>query len=146
MKLLLNWDTSEIIENQANYLLESGEYPEKTKDELYIMASEDSDLFNIEWDNLDNCLTEIMDKKNKDIYWKVKVNNFGWRNLDGSKFLKAKSGKELLEGILPETECTFKIFNYRNGFAVQNYHHDSPTGNEWYYIVPCTYRTYEAFS
>ena len=76
--------------------------------------------------------------------WKVEVSNFGWRNQDGQKILRAENGLELLRGILPDTECTFRIYHDgRTGLKIQNFHHDSPTGNEWYYIYPMTLKEVE---
>jgi hypothetical protein len=95
-----------------------------------------------EWEDVGYFLTELMNKKNPSGFWKATVNNFGWRNLDGYKFFEAATGHELLQNILPDTECTFNIANFRNGILIQNYHHDSPTGNEKYYILPVAESTY----
>jgi len=110
---IMEWDTSNIPEGQVD----------------------------IEWECLIDFLTEVMKKKNYRNYykdkWIVEVNGFGWRNLDGHKKVTAETGEELLREILPRCECTFKIFNDGcTGLKVQNFHHDSPTGNEWYYIRP----------
>lgn len=104
---------------------------------------EDQDRIDTEWEDLVYHLTDIMKKKNYRNYykdkWMVEVNNFGWRNLDGHKCVTAENGEELLRGILPNCDCAFKIFhNGITGLKIQNFHHDSPTGNEWYYIRPMT--------
>jgi len=52
--------------------------------------------------------------------------------------IQASNGQELLEKILPKTECTFKVFKVGNRIMIQNWHHDAPTGNEWYTIRPAT--------
>lgn len=78
--------------------------------------------------------------------WKATVNGFGWRGLNGEKYISADNAKTLLSEVLPDTDCTFHIYNFRNGIAIQNYHHDSPTGNEWYYIVPIASDTYYKFN
>lgn len=44
-----------------------------------------------------------------------------------------------------DCDCTFSIYNYGRGLAIQNFHHDSPMG-EWYYILPCSEKTYEQYS
>ena len=90
-----------------------------------------------EWGCLTDYLTEIMKKKNEGTLWNVKVFNFGWRSLDGGKEIDAETGKQLLNNILPNTECNFKIYhNGRYGIKINNAHHDSPTWAEWYYITP----------
>jgi len=95
----------------------------------------DPDLFQFHWEGLCECLTEKMQEYNPDGYWSCAAKNFGWRNLNGFKVLEAQDGQTLLKEILPKTDCTFYIHRYGyKGFAIQNYHHDSPVGNEWYYI------------
>lgn len=95
-----------------------------------------------EWQDLIDDLTAIMNKKNPDGYWYAEVSNFGWRGEKGSKFFHAEIGEYFLQKILPKTDCHFNIHNFGNGFAIQNYHHDSPVGNEWYYVVPCAESTF----
>ena len=94
------------------------------------------------WDDFLVNLDEELKKKNKDIYWYVEVENFGWMKRSGHKYFTAKDAREWLSAILPDADCHFKIYNYGKGLAIQNYHHDSPTGNEWYYVKPITESTY----
>jgi hypothetical protein len=81
----------------------------------------------------------MMKMVNEGTSWWAKVENFGWRSMSGFKAFTAESGEEFLREILPDTDCQFRIYDYefdgRKGFKVQNYHHDSPVGNEWYYIL-----------
>lgn len=135
-KLICSWDTCEITESQANFLKELGEYPDKTDEELFHIACEDSDVMQMAWDNMVDVITEHMHKHNKHSGWRAKVKNFGWRSQDGHKDFRAESGKELLSQVLPDTECTFKVYRYGHGLAINNAHHDSPTWQEWYYISP----------
>lgn len=119
-KVIVEWDTYDMTEGQID----------------------------MEWDDLVEYLTELMKKKNYRNYykdrWIVEVKNFGWRSLDGHKCVTAETGAELLRGILPDCDCTFKIFhNGRTGLKIQNFHHDSPVGNEWYYIRPMTIKEVE---
>ena len=134
-KLLLSWDFSDIIQGQKDFLKETGDYPDSTDDELFEMASGDPDLFPSSWECLCDGLTELM-AKNKHGGWLAEVKNFGWQARSGHKHFQAQKGRELLSAVLPETECSFKIFRYGRGLAIQNSHHDSPMGNEWYYITP----------
>ncbi len=102
----------------------------------------DQDFWHFLWKDFTEYLTTILDRKNPGGYWKAQVRNFGWRNLDGVKLLQAGDGASFLREILPQTDCHFYIFNYGNGLAIQNFHHDSPVGNEWYYVVPTTARMF----
>lgn len=133
-KELMQWDTLEIIKAQVEFLKE--DHKDKTDNELFSMASDDPDLFDREWEGICDYLTELM-TKNKYGNWKATVNNFGWRSLNGHSSFSATTGQELLKHILPKTDCTFKIYRYGHGFAINNAHHDSPCWAEWYYISPC---------
>lgn len=100
-------------------------------------AYNDTDVYSIWWDDMIEGLTDQMKTKNPDGYWRADVQNFGWRSQSGHKYFKANNGQELLDEILPKTNCTFYIYDFgKDGLAINNYHHDSPTGKEWYYLVP----------
>ena len=145
-KKIAEWDETDIIDKEIEYRLENWEndFDEKPdEDEAREFVYKDQDLFEREWEYFIEYLTEIIIKKNPNCYWKVIVNNFGWRSVNGHKYLYATSGQELLNKILPKTDCTFYIHNFGKGLAIQNYHHDSPIGNEWYYLKPISERTYE---
>lgn len=88
-----------------------------------------------EWECITELLTELLNDYNAGEVWYAEVKNFGWRNLNGHKFFEAWYGSELLSEILPDTECRFSIYRRDGYIAIQNFHHDSPTG-EWYYIYP----------
>ena len=87
------------------------------------------------WDELSFKMAYYMKDKS---LWNAKVENFGWDNLSGTKEgIKATCGGQILMAILPNTSCSFEVYRYgRYGFAVNNAHHDKPTGGEWYYITP----------
>ena len=132
-KQVTEWDTCDIAQAQAEFLKE--EYPEKTDDERFQMACEDSDIYEWGWQDLCDYLTELM-KRNPHGGWKAEANNFGWRSLSGHKFFHAETGQDLLREVLPDCECTFTVYRYGKGLAINNAHHDSPVGKEWYYITP----------
>ena len=92
-----------------------------------------------EWDDLNYCINK---NKFKTEHFLCKVESFGWRGLDGHKYCKAKDLTSLLSSILPDTDCRFKIHNFGKGIAIQNFHHDSCIGNEWYYCNPIAESTY----
>ena len=152
---IMEWDECEIAEAEVKNRLENWQeyYPDDcfdqkknpccpTEETIRGKIYQDSDLFALEWDSLIEFLSETINRKNPNGYWKIIMNNFGWRNMDGYKYLHAEKGEDLLRGILPDCDCTFRVFNFGKGLAIQNFHHDSPTGNEWYYLMPASEKTY----
>ena len=91
-----------------------------------------------EWEDTCDCITEAMKEINKKNsgYWTASMLNFGWRGVSGSKNFKAKNGEELLRAILPNTDCSFKIYTTKKQIKIDNAHHDKPCGGEWYVITP----------
>jgi len=147
----MEWDESEIIDNELAYRKDNWEEFSRykglkenpTEEQLRKDLYRDSDFLRWEWEDFISLLSETVQRKNPGGYWKAAVKNFGWRNLNGFKYCFADSGEKLIREILPECDCTFRIFNHGKGLAIQNFHHDSPTGNEWYYLVPIAQSTYE---
>jgi len=138
-KVIMKWDTSAFTEDEVAYRLESGDEQYEGMDEEDIREDlyQDTDIFEIWWDDLTEFLTETLLDKNPGGEWSVGVRNFGWLNRDGYKNIVVKDGKDFLSEILPNTDCTFKISEWgKDGLAIQNWHHDSPMGNEWYYAKP----------
>lgn len=136
---LVSWDTSEIWSNRKEELLEEGLSEEEADRQMI----DDVDLYQMPWEDLKNDLTEIIKKKNPNGYWKAESRNFGWRSQNGEAFFNAETGVDLLQKILPKTDCTFNIFNYGRGMAIQNFHHDSNSGREWYYLYPISELAYQ---
>ena len=97
---------------------------------------------NFEWENFLSELDEIIKTINPNGYWKAEVENSGWRKLNGYAYFQANTGKSFLHNLLPKTECHFKIFKQGNTLKVQNYHHDSPMGDEWYTLKSITEKQY----
>lgn len=149
-KARLSWDESDIMENEIAYRMEENaeelKAGEVTEDEIKNRVYNDSYIFNFAYDDLKESLTELMREVNAGEYWDARVNNFGWRSLDGSKVFTAKTGEELLQNILPKTDCTFYIFKRAKMLIIRNYHHDSPMGNEIYYIKPLSAKQYDKLS
>lgn len=79
-------------------------------------------------------LTSFMNKINRKGKWVAEVKNFGWRSLDGHKEFTAQTGLKLLQKVLPNTQCHYLIYKVGKEIHINNFHHDSPVGKEWYYI------------
>lgn len=147
-KQIMGWDEYEVGEAEIQYRLENwkdaGYDTKPTEEQVRNDVYEDSDIYTWVWDDLMENLKESMQKKNPNGYWRAEVKNFGWRSQSGeAEPFYTEDPAELLRKILPDTQNTFKIFNFGKGYAIQNYHHDSPTGREWYYVVPISDTEYE---
>jgi hypothetical protein len=140
-RVILSWDVGAIIEEEVKHRLEEWtDFYDEKPDEDTVRESITNYDTSFEWECLVDELTELMSDKSG--YWRAEVKGFGWQGIDGIAYFKATDGAEFLKNILPKTDCTFYIHKYGKGFAIQNFHHDSPTGNEWYYVVPIAYSTY----
>jgi hypothetical protein len=128
------WNPVDIIQSQAKFLVESGQFD--NEDEAFEAAVRDLDLMQWEWDNMTDELTERLGSINPDGHWHVEVRNFGWRKQSGYKDFHAEDGKSFLREILPNTDCSFRIFIHNREIEIQNFHHDSPWGDEWYTVLP----------
>ncbi len=139
----LVWDTCDIATEQAKYL--QAEHPEEYPDEetAFGAALEDTDIYEWQWEHLTDSLSELMREINPNgLDWTAGVENFGWRKRNGKATFQAETGLEFLRAILPDTDCTFKIYKRDGEIAINNAHHDSPCWAEWYHIRPiktCVY-------
>ena len=96
-----------------------------------------------EWEYLIEELDQLIKEVNPDGYWHCDVKNFGWRKLSGHSYLEFETGREMLSKVLPKTDCSFNIYREENIIKIQNYHHDSPTGNEWYELTKISQDEFE---
>jgi hypothetical protein len=137
------WDTCDITEDEVKRLRE--EDPELSEEDARKQIYEDPDLLSFALDDLHEDLTHGMKEVNPDCYWKAEVRNFGWRKLSGSykggEIFHSKTGKDLLGRMLPNCDCTYKIYiDYDGTIRINNAHHDSPMlggeNSEWYIIKP----------
>ncbi|MCF6252738.1 MAG: hypothetical protein L3J75_15945 [Methylococcaceae bacterium] len=137
IKPYISWDTTAILEAQANYLIEIG--TAKNTEDSWTMACEDQFLLDDQWENLLVDLTDKLNEINPDGYWHVEVENYGWRNISGQQDIEAVDARTFLSKILPATDCTFHVYIDESHpfkeIKIQNFHHDSPVGNEWYTIL-----------
>jgi hypothetical protein len=120
----------------------------KLIEEIRSEVLEDQDIFEMAFNDLNEELTQALraltkTQNGETMYFRVNVNDFGWRKQTGYKYMKVQDGKELLRETLPDTQCIYRFFKVRHGkkLAMQNFHHDSPMG-EWYVITPIAYSTY----
>jgi hypothetical protein len=141
------WDVNDIVDEEVKFRQEEQAEEvkagtrDKVEDEDVIRqrAYQDTDLFDAQWDMMTEAVSELMEKVNKTNYWVADVENFGWRSQSGTTgVFEAKNGHELLQKVLPKTDCTFKVFKVDGEIRIQNWHHDSPMGNEWYTIRRAT--------
>ncbi len=140
---LLYWDECDIVSEESKYRMEHKEdffYPnditeEKIREDIW----KDSSWWMDQYTFFYEALTELIQERQKrysNKNWLVTMHNFGWRGTNGWKILEADNGEDFLQGILPKAQCTFYIFPYqKTGLKIQNFHHDSPVGNEWYYAT-----------
>ena len=101
----------------------------------------DEEEINFSWDMFTEDLTSDLNRIFPKGEVACKVECFGWRGCDGfQETFGFNNGHEFLNKILPDGECTFKIHErkdstYGHHLAIQNFHHDSPVGKEWYYVI-----------
>ncbi len=131
-ELVISWDQTERSLFRAEEIMAG--LPEYSMEQALEEVAQDSEWWEWEWNDEVENLTEILKKISRYGYFHIEVKNFGWRNQDGSTVIKAKDGQDFINKVLPDTDNTFKIFKEGNTLKIQNWHHDSPTGNEWYII------------
>ena len=125
----LTWDTCDIAKYHAEYLRE--EDPELSESDAETQAFADSEHYEHEWEFLLEELTEKIKEINPDgDNWYCAAAGLGWRRLNGHKTFSAETGKEMLGAILPDTECTFRIYVKEDNdgghyFYIVNSHHDA---------------------
>lgn len=147
----MEWDVSDIIEeavqdrldNPEDYELEDIQGDEEA---IRKLVYEDTFLIQDQWEFFTEALGEHLEELNKSGYWNASVEGFGWRSQSGAKIFRSDADPDkFLGNILPDTDCTFKIWISKRPaqIKIQNFHHDSPTGREWYYITPMSNREVE---
>ena len=110
---------------------------DELNDALREKAYEDSDAATWAWEAMTEDLTNLMDTINPgSSVWRVNMRGFGWLSQDDDGTITAESGEDLLHAILPNTDCSFKVYKKGRGIVINNAHHDKPMGGEMYYITP----------
>ena len=129
------WSTSDCYQHQADHLRE--EDPDLSEEDALDQAHNDDYIIQEGWEFLLEDLQTKLDEYNPDERgWFVIGINLGWQNRSGEMSLEHLDSKALLGKILPDTECVLNIFvdDDSKTIEIQCFHHDSPVGNEWYYI------------
>lgn len=131
----LSWDTGDIFQKEVEHLMEEDGHTEEYAREI---VSNNPELNEFEWECFVDSLTELMRevRDNRSHYWHATVENFGWNNQYGEKVFEAILGEDLLGAVLPACDCTYHVYKVDGYILIQNFHHDSPTGNEWYLLEP----------
>lgn len=164
-KLLTSYDELDVINGEYEYVKENPEEAKEmayenlfeslrekhnlSEEELFekIKADEfeeeiidyifqDSGLFEMHVEGFKESINEILKEKGaeSDYIWDINASNLGWRNRSGSA-VKEIEDWEGLQEILPDTDMTIRVYDESDGFRMIVYHHDSPTG-EIYYFFP----------
>jgi hypothetical protein len=139
-KPFTGYDQSEIADQEIKYRMENWQdhYDEKpTQEQVAERVYRDSDIFQMAWDDMVESLTEAMNEIKATSYWYAEGRNLGWQARSGHAFIKAPDAKALLNGLLPKTDVTLKIFKTKRQLDFVVYHHDAPTG-EFYTVRPAT--------
>jgi hypothetical protein len=121
---LIGWDVARIAEEQARFLLDESDF-KGTADEAMQAAWSNQDLFDRQWDDLLDSLTEWMANRTQ---WHAEADSMGWMNRSGYKDFEAKDGQALLQAVLPRTsEFKLKGETEDDGeLVLRVWHHDSP--------------------
>lgn len=92
-------------------------------------------------------MLDIFDEELSDFstgYWKAVGENMGWRHRSGYKYFEAQSAKEILRQVLPDTDCSFKIYKEDDCIKIVNSHHDAM--GEVYKLYPIPSETWHEVS
>lgn len=100
----------------------------------------DNDEAQIYFDDACYEITTWMEKNNQyDFFcW---INDFGWRSQYGHKLFHVRNGLEFIGAVLPNTPCNWYVYNHTKDdkeyfLRMRVYHHDSPTGETYYFRKP----------
>ena len=143
-KPVITWDTCEIIKFYAKDLMEQNEIEreddpeveELTEEEAWERAAGSDFLFTDEWEYITEYLTEIMVEINPGGGWSATGEDLGWQKRSGYKRFKAESGEDFIKELLPETDCTFRIYRRKDKdgteyLYIKNSTHDAPMGEHY---------------
>lgn len=164
-KPIISWFPNEILQNDIDYYTSNKEnaleklgveptdtdfqIDEQTLKERIeeLIYADEQFILELAWESEMDYLSEYLDKINPDGYWVASIENFGWRSTSGYSYIRTDEGKEcsaiqLLRKVLPDTDNHFYVYKHKRGIKINNYHHDSPSGREWYYLIPIKSSTF----
>ena len=131
----LSWSSLAATEAYAKQLQDAD--PALSDDAAFDQACTASFVLQDAWEQFCDDFTEMLVVLNPSTeQWAVTMSGAGWRNQEGRRKVDAATGKQLLQEILPDTECSFKIWRRVDHIEINNAHHDKPMGGEMYYIYP----------
>lgn len=130
------------------------EFAEGTKGTSEENAHPPQEAYDDFWDSVYEAVGSLVRERDDAAYklsrnlsdWYCEVSGFGWRGQSGYKIIDVSTyqksdlavGREFLRQILPNTDCTFYVYDDLDGagLKIDNAHHDVPTGGEWYHAAP----------
>ena len=130
------------------------EWEDRKKENPDLPDEPTSDDYEWYWDDVYEVVGSLVREREDKAYklhrnlgsWYCEVSNFGWRGQSGVNIFDVQTyqksdrevGMEFLRHVLPNTDCTFYIYDDCDGFglAIDNAHHDAPMGGEWYHCAP----------
>lgn len=136
------WEQSREDHDKFMELVEENNLDGSLEEDLWNEIGSDPLVSEMAMENVTDALTELMNKVAKKNHmegtdlWRAEVKGFGWRGLSGQREFRAETGDELLRNVLPAADNTFYIYDRGDHIAINNFHHDAPTGREWYEIYP----------
>ena len=116
------------------------ETPELDDAAAFEQACADPFVLQDAWSDLCDAFTEMLGVLNPSTeQWAVTMSGAGWRKQEGRRKVDAATGERLLQEILPDTECSFKIWRRADHILIDNAHHDRPIGGELYRVYPAAH-------
>jgi hypothetical protein len=145
----LSWNTAEIEQMFMDDVIGQHEYQGLTisEEDAREIVYNNHEVWDIEWEGMCDVLGSYLLEICPSGKFYVRVENFGWKSVSGEKHFAVdmtrtdyEIGAAFLGKILPNTDCTFYIFQREeNGkpiLVIDNAHHDKPMGGEIYTIYP----------
>lgn len=128
------WDETEIAQNKAKDLLETG--TASNEEDAFNMAICDYDLMEWEFEDFKEHLKAILDDISPDGSFYIEGRNMGWRHLSAHVKIQADSAEDYIEKTFPKTSEWSLRGEYDPKIKKLEYtlsHHDAPTG-EFYSV------------
>lgn len=153
-KIIASYNECEIVDIEVKYRLENKEEfdydDDVSEDKIREDVWNDPTVFDNAYNDMTYYIGEAFKKKFKTLCTKVEGTNLDWRNSSGYKYIcldqqfeSEAIGWHLIDQIKPNiSDFTLECRNYDKGLHITIYHHDCPTGSQ-FYLTPCARSTYE---